>query len=193
MKVFTIKDFLQYNAPCFSCGQKVVIQFAHHNDSASTYIKPTIINSLLELDLHVKWLKINQVNLIIDLQTNHIATSNKQGLIKFINDRKVYAESKCKDCGTIIRSDYLTFDFQSMLIKGVGLAFEQLVVFEKQVKYVLCSSINGYGGECSKSQMYAWNNLSAGTFDQVIPLCPLYKFRNRQHFLDKMKTICVFS
>lgn len=190
MKTFTIKDFINYNGPCFSCKSKINFRVGVsivNSQQPSIYLVPTVTNDFIEIDLKHKY--NSELKLKIFPKTNKFSTSNTARLIKYLDDKKLSLRSRCDGCGTNIDSESLEFNFLQCFIKPVGICDEKLVVTHDKHLYEVYS--------------YFTDNRSTIVFIKIdsnedgkwvsLPLLPLYKFKNKEKFLEKIKTYILFS
>lgn len=198
MKKFTVKDFIHYNAPCFSCENKVkisVISSRMNSDvgvdgaASPSQLRPTITNKNLEVDLKVTYDEI--IKLFIDLTTNKIITTNFQGLTNYLKEHRLYLRSYCDKCYTGIESFFLEFNLQKGFISPVGISNERLICSDGMNTYTVYTSF-----------IEEKSNLYVDKIDKVQPVSPLkltlsplplYKFRTKEVFLKKMRTYVLFS
>jgi hypothetical protein len=187
MKRFTVKDFIAYNNPCFSCDSKINFNIGFLDLSAKTdasYLRPTVFPDYTEVVLKITY--SDSLRLFIFHRTNKILTDNNQALTKYLDSHKLFLSSTCGTCLTQIESQYLEFNLQKKFIAAVGLNTERLIVGDGYQVF----QIHSYH-LANKSKLTVDSSKSSVQLD--LPILPLYKFKNKKHFLEKIKTYLIFS
>lgn len=192
MKKFTVKDFIAYNNPCFSCGRQIKFQIGFMDlDSRSdqSYLRPTVTKDYVEIDLRITYM--NSLKLWIDHKTNKMFTSSPTALTKYLENHKLFLASTCDHCMTHIESQFLEFNMAHGYVSAVGLARETLVVNEASKMYLITSSF------IEEQSIITVNNLDRikpmSPFTLELPLVPLYKLKTRERMLEKINTYLIFS
>ena len=191
MKKFTVKDFITYNNPCFSCGNKISFKIGSVNgaNQPPVYIRSTVTPERTEIDLKVTY--NDTLQLWIFHKSNKILSSDMRGLTDYLAGHKLFLSSRCDKCYTSIESHFLEFNLNKGFINPVGVSLETLMVYDEKNLYQVYSS---FIKECSVVVVDRINKttpISPMRFD--LPLLPLYKFRDKDKFLNKMKTYLIFS
>lgn len=195
MKQFTVKDFIKYNGPCFGCGNKINIKvcvFTKDEDiSKVVTLTPVITNVATEIDLKISYK--DSLKLTVYHKTNKFEASNTQKFLEYLKSREIYLRTICEDCHIYIDSAILKFNFPNQFIEPVAISHEILTVKDATNKYKVFS----YFKE-GKTTIHAIAlNENKDEDDSVttlnLPLLPLYKFRSKEHFLNKIKTYLIFS
>lgn len=206
MRKFTVKDFITYNNPCFGCGKKITFKIAWYNTDemgpvASSYLRPIVLANYTEVDLKITY--IDAVKLYIFHKDNKILSNNQSGLTKYLSNHKLSLSATCT-CYSEIESDILDFHLttEHQYVAAVEIRSERLVVTDKNSTYRLYSS---FPDNKSTLMVYKSNtdepssslpNTKPSTSQPTtieMPLIPKYKFRNKEHFIEKMKTYILFS
>lgn len=192
MKKFTIKDFILYNSPCFNCKNLISfkLRFIQENENCNNligYIKP-IINSNIEIDLYIKY--NDSLKLFICPKTNIITTNNLDLLKKYLSNHKLSLFSICDTCHTHIESKFLDFNLDKSFILPVSLYKERIMLYDKKSIYEIYSDFIN-----NTSRLSVIDVLSSGAPSLIInlPLLPLYKFKNKEALLLKLKTYIMLS
>src|SRR5258705_409454 len=91
MKKFTVKDFITYNNPCFSCSNKVSIKIgvvgtASHNDII--YLSPTV--SVESTNIVLKITYTSSLKLKIFNKSNKAQTTSVQDLTKYLQEHGLF-------------------------------------------------------------------------------------------------------
>src|SRR5579885_1922150 len=97
MKKFTVKDFIAYNNPCFSCGRHIKFQIGFMNletHSDISYLKPFVDKDYVQVDLKIAYPKNpNYLKLWIDPKTNRTFTTSPSGLKTYLDSHKLFLSS----------------------------------------------------------------------------------------------------
>lgn len=207
MKHFTVKDFITYNNPCFSCGSKIELIFCVTNKVKSTnevseadpvfYQIPaaniTRFNPVIDKkgNCNIKLITTYTSSLIlnINLKNNKFITSDDSIFKKYLTTKDLYILSNCRTCGTYMITENLLFNLQNNFIKPFVVPDENLAVHDGDTLY----SVFNIDGGCSLS--ITNKNTQECIFEvelsnQVITLS---KLKNRDNLIRKMKTYLTFS
>ena len=192
MRKFTVADFIAYNNPCFSCDNQInfKIGFLDLETKADiSYLRPTVGPTYTEIDLLITY--SDALKLYIFHKSNKILTNSQQGLTRYLSSHKLFLHSTCDRCYTQIESQYLDFNLNKGFVAATGISSERLMVTDEHNLY----QINSYF-------MANKSNLIVDSIDKTrplsptkleLPLIPKYRFRDKKHFLEKMKTYVLFS
>jgi hypothetical protein len=207
MKKFTVKDFLTYNAPCFSCNNPVNFEIGfidlgytspgsaqqnwHLDSHLVSYLKPAVTANYTEIDLRITY--TDCLKLYIFHKTNKILSSNQQGLTKYLSEHKLFLQTTCDLCDTQSCSQFLEFDLEKSVVKAVSVFSEKLVVYSPDTMYEIISSFNDSTSTFFYCKVDEKKVAQSVGHSMKLPLLPRHRFQNRQHFLDKMKTYVLFS
>lgn len=89
MKQFTVKDFITYSGPCFSCQSKINFKIGSKTQPQTTiswqpdvYLTPVVTNDFIEVDLKINY--NDGLSLKIFTKTNKFTTSSMKNLIKHL-------------------------------------------------------------------------------------------------------------
>lgn len=192
MKSYTVKDFFKLNSPCYSCGEKVNI---HANIHTMDHMPPVKLNVSVTPDRYSIPLYINYNNnnlkLIIEPKTNKYSVSNEASFIEYIKNHKIYLTVGCDECLTLMASHYLEFNILGSYIKPIGISNQHLVLLDKNNRYVINS--NFIDNE-TNIMILAIKELPQYSSSYLkLPLLPHYRFKNKEHFIAKIKTYLLFS
>jgi hypothetical protein len=189
MRVFTVKDFIAYNNPCFSCGSKINFRIGTmdmERGAEPSYLRALVAPNYTEIDLLITY--NDSLKLYIFHKTNKILTNNVSALTDYLTRRKLFLSSTCDKCFSMVESHYLEFNQDKSVIKAVGLTMELLQVTDGESLFQLHSSFVDNKSNLTVSKV--------GTVTPIkleMPLLPLYKIKTKKHFLEKMKTYLIFS
>lgn len=193
MRKFTIKDFIAYNNPCFSCNSPINFRLYSQviESGTSGHLNPTVMPNYTEIDLSIKYSNMEALKLFIMHKTNKILCSNNQGLTKYLSERKLTLVSTCDRCKTQITSAPLKFDLERGLVEATHLNYERLMVHDGDSIYQIESNFETEKSVLIVEKLNAVKPLSP--FKLNLPLLPKYRFKDRAHFLSKLKTYILFS
>jgi hypothetical protein len=192
MKKFTVKDFINYNAPCFSCDRKITIRVGSiclTQQMPAVYLRATVTTTQTEVDLQVTYARI--LKLIINHTTNKITTSDPEALTKYLKVNKLFLSSVCNHCYTSIESAYLEFNLQEAFIKPVSISQEMLMLSDSKSLYQIISKSIDEETIIVVDRINKANSITPIRF--VLPLSLLYKLKDKEHILQKIKTYLLFS
>lgn len=190
MKFFTLKDFISYSNPCFSCGERISLLFwtaemSDPNNKAS--LKPLVTPEYTEVSLKISYRK--SLNLRIYTPSNRIECSEMPDLADYIYSHNIFLQSYCNKCKSARSTNYLKWSLDKKFLKPTSLANESLMVKDETHTYHLYSS---YSSE--KSTINIWRTKDqSGMFKLATPLIEVYRFKNKEAFLEKMKVYILFS
>ena len=200
MKKLTVKDFITYNNPCFSCGKKITFKVGFYNTDEmgpvhSSFLRPVVMANYTEIDLKITY--IDAVKLYIFHKDNKILSNNQSGLTKYLNEHKLFLSSTCT-CHTEMESETLDFHLvtEHQRVAAVNIKYERLMVNDGDNVYQFNSSFLDKKSTLIvyKREEQTGHTLGAPAPTVIeMPLIPKYKFKNKDHFLEKMKTYILFS
>lgn len=195
MKKFTVKDFITYNNPCFSCNSQINFKIGFinldGNPSNISFLRPIVTGEFTEIDLEIKY--NDSLKLVIAHKTNKIQTNNIIALTKYLSRHKLFLCSTCDRCHTKIESHYLTFHPRQGYVEAVGLSSEELFVFDNGNIYRIRTSFMEEKSSMSVCKKSGLDKRNPTTLHIELPLLPLYKLKNKETFLNKMKLYTLFS
>jgi len=192
MKKFTVKDFIAYNSPCFSCGEK--INFKFKIEFGKEFRQQNFLRVLVGPNSCLTNLRLNYsstLQLEIFHETNKILTNNLPELKSYLNNNDLYLYNKCDKCFTTITSQRLEFNLDKLFINPVELAREMLVVSNETHMYSLVSSFTDATTTAYVDLLDESIPVSFVKF--TLPLLPLYKIKTREKLINKIKTYLTFS
>lgn len=194
MRKFTVKDFIAYNNPCFSCSNPINFRIGFldlETKADISYLRPVVTPTYTEVDLIIKYANTDALKLYIFHKTNKILTNSQQGLTKYLSSRKLFLSSTCDRCYTQIESQYLDFNIDKAYVSAVGISTERLMVNDGENLYQISSY---FMAEKSNLIVDKINKVKPLTpFQLDLPLIPRYRFKDKAHFIQKMKTYITFS
>lgn len=191
MKKFTIKDFIAYNNPCFSCKRPInfEIGFLDLDRRQESFLRPVVTTERTEIDLRVTY--HNSLKLWITHKTNKLLSSDIQALTAYLADHKLFLASTCDHCMTQVVSQFLDFNLLQGYVNAVGLAREHLMVHHDNKIYAVSSSFIQEKSLVTVTSLDKVKPLSP--FSIETPLLPLYKLKTRERLIEKINTYMIFS
>jgi len=191
MKQLTVKDFINYNGPCFSCGKlpELYIQVtANQPVNFDRDIRPSLDKKCMEIVLSYKYDK----NLLmwIEYETNKVSFSNFSEIAQFLSDFKIKIKKKCNECQNCLCSSYLEWNLPKQYLKPITLDWERIVLKDETYIYYI---YNSYTHNKSSLQSDRLDNNIRNTFKVETPLISLRKFSNKERLINKIKTYMLFS
>lgn len=192
MKKFTVKDFIAYNNPCFNCGRPInfKVSFVDLDDTKEiSSLRPIVTSYYTEIDLLITY--SDALKLYIFHKTNKFSTNNHVALTNYLSRHKLFLTSSCDRCYTMIESQYLDFNMEKNQVDAVGLAFERLMVNDGYSIYQINSFFSANKSSLVVDKIDRVKPLSPLTLE--LPLLPKFRFRDKEHFIEKMKTYITFS
>ncbi|MGI0058803.1 MAG: hypothetical protein ACREBJ_03460 [Nitrosotalea sp.] len=155
----------------------------------NSYLRPTVTSNYTEIDLIITYSDL--LKLYIFHKTNKILTNSNQGLTKYLSSHKLFLSSACDGCLTRIDSQYLEFNVDKGYMAATGINTEMLIVEDKTNRY----HINSFF--MADKSVLTVDRIDKATpvypLQIELPLLPKYRFKNKEHFLNKMKTYITFS
>lgn len=191
-KLFTVKDFITYNNPCFSCNHQINFRigfFDLETKADVSYLRPSVTSAHTEVDLLITYKDV--IKLLIFHETNKIATNNLGALTKYLRRHKLFLRSTCDRCYTKVESRYLDFNLEKGLVGAVSLLSERLVVSDKKNLYQIDSLFMIERSTLMVNRLDKTQPLSPTILE--LSLLPKYCFRDRQHFIEKCNLYVLFS
>ena len=192
MRKFTVKDFIAYNNPCFSCDNQInfKIGFLDLETKADiSYLRPTVTPQYTEIDLVITY--SDALKLYIFHKTNKILTNSQQGLTRYLSSHKLFLHSTCDCCYTEIESQFLDFNLDKGFVGAVGISSERLMVSDKENLYQINSFFMADKSNLVVDKLDRTRPLTPLSLE--LPLLPKYRFKNKKHFIEKMRTYLLFS
>lgn len=190
MEKFTLKDFIAYNNPCFSCKEniklRVVSTIINDNDIfAVANLRPHVFPEYTSIDLDIKYNKTLQM--CVWHKSNKITCSDLTALKEFVKNRLLYLKSECGKCGTFIESAFLEFNLAHGYLKPTIISKEGLYTHDDHNSYYITSNVQMGKSEISVSKIFGSNTKITA------PLILLGKLKTRERMIQKLKTYILFS
>lgn len=192
MRKLSVKDFIVHNNPCFSCGHNISIRLGSTktiSETETAYLQVTVTQDCVDIDLQITY--HDALKLKIFHKTNKIETSNIRLLTKYVRDHKLFLVSTCTNCKTRIESTFLELNLEKWFAHPITISNELLIVKDKNVSYQISSSFFEEKSLLIVDKINNTNFAPSEYFD--LPLLTLFKLKNRERFLNKIKTYILFS
>lgn len=186
MRQFTIKDFISYNNPCFSCGESIHFNFVSNEDHGTAGLRPTVKQEYTTVNLKKTYEQTLQLQVIH--HSNRFASTSSKDLIKYLSEHKLSLSSNCNKCLSHIESQYLEFNLDKGYILPVGISRENLIVSEGAFRYHVYSSY------FTERSMIIVDRLDKPTSPVRLdtPLLTLSKIKTKDRLISKIKTYLLF-
>lgn len=183
----TVKDFIDYNNPCFSCGSKIIFNLSilNHKTNIPTIIYASPEKSGIKFPFKIGY--NDNLFILVNTVTNSFAANDFKAFILYVKDKTFTFDSICPKCNSEIFSNPIDFNLINNFIKPISLNLETLLVKSKGTSYRLHSI---FKEESSHLSILNKNN---SYIEMNIKLFPLYKFKNKETFLKKAKIYLTFS
>jgi hypothetical protein len=191
MKKFTVKDFIAYNNPCFNCNNPINFTMeTGTKTSDSRVLRPVVGPEYTEVNLRVNY--SNSITLFIFHKTNKILSNNNQLLMEYLDEHQINLISYCAKCSTRVFSNPLKFHVDKSYVEAVGLENEYIAISHAGVLYHLNTD---FSHDRTLLTIFPKPNTKSGGAQSTmdLPLLPKYRFKNKAHFIDKIKTYILFS
>lgn len=183
----TVKDFIDYNNPCFNCGSKIhfYINVLNHNTKVNSTISASPEKKGIRFSFKIGYL--NHLYILIDTTTNSFIVNELKDFLVYTKDKDFTFNSQCTKCNCQIISNPISFSFINNFIKPISLDMENLLVKSKGSIYRVYTVFKD-----DTSQLSVLSK--DGSFIEMnIKLFPLYKFKNKDTFMKKAKIYLLFS
>lgn len=196
MRKFTIKDFILYASPCFGCGEKISFWMGFtdlQDEKAQLTHKPIMVTGdSSTLDIRTTY--HGNLFLTINHKTNKFQTSDLQEFSVFIKKHQMFLQTNCKKCHMNIDSRFLEFNLVKGFIKPIGISYEKITLTDNINYYLIGSS---YFENLSIISIIKkptnYYDTSTTSLRLEVPILPLYKFKNKNQLIEKIKLYLLFS
>lgn len=191
--LFTIKDFIKYNGPCFNCRRAISFFVAYDRSNVvgdPIRLQTKITKNYLYLTLRRTY--AYTINLVIHHKTNRIMHSSRiKESQMWLSGKDLSLNSYCPNCQTTIISQPLQFNWDRNYIEAAELHTEYLMIETKSKRYLMDNNFLSQATNLSVS-----NIGSSYTFEPVkfnLPLMPKYSFQNKQEMIEKCQLITLLA
>lgn len=190
MKFFTLKDFISYGNPCFSCGERISLLFwtAEMSDPDNkASLKPLVTKEYTEVSLKISYRK--SLTLRIYTPSNRIECAEMSDLADYIYSHNIFIQSYCQKCNSARSTNYLKWSLDKKFLKPTSIANENLLVKDDVYTYHLFSAHNSHNSTINIWRTKDYSNV----FKLETPLIEISRFKDKESFLEKMKLYLLFS
>jgi len=193
MKKFTVKDFITYNAPCFNCDSSVNFYFTISRIASETSLagqvdkRAMVTVGYTEVELIVHYAA--NLKIKIDHKTNKFTTNSPEALTKYLSEHKLCLLSRCSKCYAYIHSTNIDFNIEKGFVYPVSIKSERYTVIDDKTIYHIRSLFENK----EQRTIVDISRAYASTLTLIIPLLPIFKFKTKDKFLNKMKIYTLFS
>lgn len=191
MKKFTVKDFISYNNPCFSCKSNINFYFVTETKDLSSPKQPGYINPIVSAQsTSVDLIKSYSHSLTLEIyhKTNKFYAANRHELESYLTDHSLLMNSACPTCKSTTVSKKLVFDFKNQYVQPTEVRKEYLTIEEKEKVYHLRTNMDK-----NTTHIEVYSDFSQQSWELDTPALPIYKFKNRANIIKKIKTYIIFS
>lgn len=196
IKQFTVKDFLTYTNPCFICGNKINFLFFRQNinkkESTMMSITPEVYIDHITLPLSITYKR--SVILTIDNKTNSIYWEGS--FEEFCSKYTLSLYSYCpnKECNAWIMSQPLSISFLKMHIAPTTIQREAFILRDKNIFYIVNTVMSdNHTRVVFYDDLKEDNQSGDGKQELFLPALPIYKFKTKENFIEKIKKYIIFS
>lgn len=200
MKKFTVKDFIIYNSPCFSCKGESNFYFEidttdtdNPNFTSRISKRAMVITDYTEVELVIHY--ANNLLIKIEHKTNKFTTSSMEALVKYLSNRRLSMRIVCARCAASVETNCLDFNLEKMFIYPTTINNESYLVSDIKYTYHVFSrfDFNKRTLLTISNNDKVKKNINTNAQQIELPLLPLYKFKTKEKFLNKIKTYLTFS
>jgi hypothetical protein len=191
MRKFTLKDFMKYGDICFECDSPMKLKFERINLTDESRSKNVRIikfdKNCLDLDLHLKY--FDSLVMRINCSNHKFEVSDKKQFDNYQNIFQLRALTICDKCNiNLVKSNYLMFDNLGFL-HPISLYRENInipnVSYDGKIRYYNIFT------DFNKDITQIYEQFSQEAIN--IPAISLYKYKNKDKLLEKIKLLFTFS
>lgn len=202
-KKFLVKDFIKYATPCFGCGKPNNFYLGYNNILPDVKeIQPLagqysviITEKYLEVHLEIKY--NSMFGILIFHKNNKVITQDINKLNEFLKIRNLFLWSHCHQCSSEIRSQPLTFNFNSSypigsFVNPTTISYEFFKIIDRNNTYFINST-------CDKDQTTilvtspSQEEALAADLSFTLPFLPKYQMKNKEYLINKIRTYILYS
>lgn len=188
IKNLTIKDMLYLYSPCYSCKKDVDIVWAVFSNPAYSQIKPSLNNRSLSLDLKITY--YNRFQLMIDIMSHSILSTDASQLADYVANNKCYLKLECRTCKSGLLTNQINFDLHNRIIKPISIMKESWHLYDDDNYYHVETNLNRDESNISISPVKSANTKSFNI--TTVPI-PIKKYSSREDFIETLNQIVLFS
>lgn len=199
MKKFTVKDFILSTSPCFGCRERLAFNMGSVDFSSrdpefpisGVNTRPMVISEESST-IAIRTTYVSNLHLTIFHKTNRFQTTNLKGLKEFLKSKRVFINTQCRKCNSMINTQYLDLNLDRGFIKPVGISREDITVTDGTNNYMIHSSTLDGTSTIIVSKHDVRTVMSIPVRLEV-PILPLSKFKNKEQLIEKIKLYLLFS
>lgn len=198
----TVKDFIEYGGPCLECGQFLSVSLCAGFPTSSNwnYIPVTMQDGKILISLKITY--YDTLIMILDPKTNRYAvTGTDEGFAAWLKEHEMYFTKNCK-CYSLVQTDSLKFNTEMCFIYPMQVICEVLMAKDHRNMYQLTNlyaspqtNTNQSYSELDITPLTKVNKIGLAPITEPItlPIMPRPRFRDKAHFIDKIRTYLTFS
>lgn len=191
-KKFSIEDFIRYNNPCVSCGDKISLYFETKKKSErnTASLSPILDTEYLLLEPKIKYNLKDSLRLIIFYKTNKINTNHWGLLTQYISEHTIKVRSRCSTCKSEVVSGILKFDLEKKIIYATEILYESLKLQGKNE--LVFHLYTAHANEKTSVTVFKNGvNIPELTINEMSPIY-LYQYRDRAKIVNKIEIYLTF-
>jgi len=186
----TLKDFILYNSPCFSCGNNTQLEFFLIDRGGPTPLNVALKTNILgsHIEVIVKVTYKSSLSITIDPKHNSWVSNNATMLHQLLSQYGLYVTSDCKICGTYICSNAFTILWSKKLILPLDIEKEFVIIKTDKGTYYLST----YEKDITLLE-FTKNKLNSPIFELKIPKLLICDLKDKDALIKKINTYMLFS
>lgn len=209
---FTLKDFIEYNNPCFNCDGNSYIEFGRNiknlyphgykllaspnSQDQTTYVKTSNqTRRALHVQLHITYK--HTITLSISKIDNSFKVNDYYQFNKYAKNNSFFLRKRCS-CGSIYTKP-IDFDYDKCFIKPFVLDAEHFEFSDEQNLYNVFTDYNKKSTIIEVTNIKKEDPWTFRSFNKIpdhtfkLPLFPLSTFKTKEALMNKIKTYIIFS
>lgn len=199
MEKFTVKDFILYNGPCFSCGGPISFSVGYRDIAVDENTEGKLIESMLatklykdhiRVDLCIKY--VDTLSLKVELKSNKFSTNNEERLKKYFKEYELYLYANCQGCYSYSMSKSLEFDMKGKFIKPVSILQELIDIVDDNNFYQILSTFLNNKSNIWISKIDQ-SDIQYEPLEIEAPLLLRSKFKTKDQLIKKLRTYMTFA
>lgn len=192
MKNLTLKDFLSIGNPCLDCGKALIFRAttSYYKDGSVFTIAPTFIPENKSFLFELESFYESKLLISINPYSHKISLPNEDGFRKYL---KNYCFSFFSACGAneiTIQTKDVSFDLDKKIMLPINLSYEVIKIVAGKEMLTLFTDYSKKTSAITRCKISDAPNYNEPV---DVPLLPLSKFKNKAHFIEKIKTYLAFS
>jgi hypothetical protein len=190
MQQLTLKDFI-LNTKCLNCNisSSIIVIITNKESLVSTEIKTIFNKNFLEANFKISYK--NSLNIKIYYKNNKFETNNFLDLTEFFKKFTVSLFARCNHCSTRSYTEDLLFNLNKNYLSPFKIKKESIDIFKDDTLYVLVSN---YKDNSSRLLIDKLSKFSKHNVLKLsLPLIKRSSFKSKEHFIEKINKIILFS